>query len=118
MFDPDEFWTFADELLNAPEEADECACRVAAGRAYYAIFLTLKRSLGEKGIEFSNDGRDHSRVVRSLKDRHRDPLANAVNSLLRLREKADYDLDALVDFGTVSFTVNQYRSQYANAKGF
>ena len=116
MFDPDEFWTFAENLLNS-SSPDECACRVAAGRAYYAIFLTLKKSMRDNhGETFGNRASDHGLVVRTLRERNRHPLANAVNSLYKLRETADYDLDAIVDHSTVTFEIEKFRLQYENAK--
>ena len=73
MFDPNDFWTFAEKLLDS-SAPDECACRVAAGRAYYAMFLMLKRSLQDNhGVKFDNSARDHSHVVRILRARSKHP---------------------------------------------
>jgi len=92
MFNPDLFWNLAESLLQS-QNADECKCRTAANRAYYAFLLTLRLSLETKHkISFRHDANDHSEIVRILQSRNRDALAEALRSLLRLRETADYEL--------------------------
>lgn len=50
MFDPDRFWEFSQELLQKGNALDECGARIAAGRAYYAFFLTAKLRLQGRGV--------------------------------------------------------------------
>ena len=117
MFDPDEFWRFAESLISG--NADECACRVAAGRAYYAMFLTLyQRVQGRPGVHLRGDRQDHGYLVKLLFERNRVPMAEALKGLGRLREKADYDLGYNLRLEEVSFAVDQYRAQYENAKAY
>ncbi len=118
MFDPDEFWRFAERLLGAAD-SNECDARVAAGRAYYAFFLTIRRSIEHRqpGTFLGRAG-DHSRAVRLLRQRRRYQLAEALAALYELRELADYDLDGVVDQTIVSLEIDQARTQYENAKVF
>ncbi len=116
MFDPDLFWRFAEKLLK-DTTVDECQCRTAAGRAYYAFFLTVRdRFETRENIRFSHSAADHSYVVRLLKERNRDNVAQALSQLLRLREEADYEMGPAVDVFRVSLALDKARSQYTNAK--
>jgi|GEM_PF-2144509 hypothetical protein len=118
MFDPDEFWQFAVDLLDG-DDPNECEARVAAGRAYYAFFLTLRSSL-ERQLPgtFRGGAGDHSQAVRLLRERNRHPLAATLRGLYRLRELTDYDLESETSPARISYEITRAQSQYQNAKVF
>lgn len=115
MFDPEQFWQYATRML-ADEELSECEARVAAGRAYYAFFLTVRERLRAANVEFRGQAQDHAQAIRVLRDRRKDGIADRLQALSRLREHADYDLDSELTSGRVRYTVNQARKAYENAR--
>ena len=111
MFNPDEFWQLAQELLgdvNAPE----VRCRTAANRAYYAFFLVARDRLS---IGLAQNASDHGRVLFELRRRGRHRLADALASPRRLREQADYNLISQVSRSDVVDLMEDSESQYQNA---
>ena len=115
MFDPDNFWNHALQLLSQPG-VDECSARVAAGRAYYAFFLTVRNRLQNQGVTFRKDARAHTEVTRELRRRHRTPMEEALKSLYRERENADYQLENEVTGSQVSYLMDASESPYLQAK--
>lgn len=116
MFDPDLFWQFAETLIKE-SSVDECKCRTAAGRAYYAFFLTVRNALETRHkVGFTHSGTDHSQVIRELRHRQREQMADALDELLRLREHADYDMGTQLNINRVSFAIDKARNPYSYAK--
>jgi len=116
MFDPDLFWQYAENLMTVPHPS-ECESRIAAGRAYYAFFLTARDRFENHHQEtFAHDASDHSKVIRLLQNRNYEPLAEALRQLLRLREGSDYKMDLVVEGRRVSLAIKQFHSQYVNCK--
>ena len=113
MFDPHSFWTFAQGLLGS---ADECRCRVAAGRAYYAFFLTVRERLKGMGVVFREEAGDHGKALEALRQQHKYPIADTLGSLYRLRETADYVLEESVTTEQVEYAMENASIQYELAK--
>ena len=89
MFYPDQFWQYAQSLSRRPS-LDECDARVAAGRAYYAFFLTVRSRL--TGVQFRQDASDHGTAVLALRRQNKVAKASQLRILGRIRHRADYEL--------------------------
>ena len=112
MFNPDEFWTLAVSLM---EQADpsEAQCRTAAGRAYYAFFLTVRERLRMSDI---STGEVHGRVLSELRRRGRLNMAMALGSLRRLRDTADYSIAAVFTADMVRQAMQRWNGEYRQAQ--
>ena len=84
-FNPSEFLRLANEL--ARDNSDEAKLRSAVGRAYYAVFLQARESLGLSG----NRRRIHRLVIGRLKGTDRS-AGDQLDKLETLRGEADYEL--------------------------
>lgn len=87
MFDPLEFFYFANSLHKEPPKLVNAAARSSVSRAYYAAFLVAR---DEAGIT-SKSGSIHRDVDNyySKKDKR---VANQLKVLKTLRSDADYEL--------------------------
>lgn len=91
MFNPREWLQLAESLA---ERADEASLRTAVNRMYYGAFLRNRMSLeANELLTPSGDAKDHRLVARTLNQRRRPRAGSALNSLYRLRERADYEPD-------------------------
>ncbi|MBI4339114.1 MAG: hypothetical protein HY680_04080 [Chloroflexi bacterium] len=112
MFDPDDFWQLVQALVATPTPS-EAASRTAASRAYYALYLTVRERLG---LPTAGEAADHGRVLAELRNRGRWRLAQAMGSLRRLRNQADYDLDTSITRSIVADAISHTESYYQSAK--
>ncbi len=112
MFDADEFWLLARELLR-DARAGEGHCHTAASRAYYAFFLIARDHLR---LPLAHNASDHVRVLFELRRRGRIRLANDLASLRRLRELADYDRTIVVNRSDVMELLEDVEAQYQQVK--
>ncbi len=94
LFDPAEFFRLAQELLAAQEH--EAYLRTAINRAYYACFHLALISCRRKWSWVAPDYGQHRGVIRKLREQRLTHLARQLDSLLVLREQADYDLAVTV----------------------
>ncbi len=87
--DPRELVRYAQDLYKANrDEIDrEVQLRTAINRAYYGAFLTARDSAG---ISFSQ-ANVHIAVASHYRDEKNGIVANNLDSLKRLRQKADYE---------------------------
>ncbi len=100
-FAPEEFYNLAKWLCGeagvpAGEQGvrhDEAAIRTSISRTYYAAHLMTREALVRKGWSPPKGGA-HEAVLRELRGRHKMRLAGDLNKLRRLREHADYHIDA------------------------
>jgi len=83
-------------------DVDEALYRTAINRTYYSIFLKLREYLGirDKGKKHGCVS-IHRRVYIYLKNRGYENVAVWFNTLRKLREMADYNLEKKVDIKTV-----------------
>lgn len=84
-FDPEEFLHFATKLASSAR--DETDLRIAAGRAYYCMFLIARDRLG-----VTTHNQAHSAVRNALSPRNR-TAAGQLDKLRRARVTADYRLE-------------------------
>ena len=115
MFDPDNFWNHALQLLSQ-QEVDECSARIAAGRAYYAFLLTVVNRLQNQGVIFGKGAGIHGKAIGELRRRNRRPMAEDLRRLCREREEADYDLELEINGDKVMWAMQSAENSYANAK--
>src|SRR4030042_2673213 len=88
-FNPKEFYNFGVSI--AGRHTTEVGYRTAIGRLYYSCHLIGINSTKNKGWYKPRDtGDDHSGLRRSLRENHRDALADQLLDLQVLREHADY----------------------------
>ncbi len=81
MFSPEDFLTLAEELLR--RDRREATLRTVISRAYYAVFLSLRRSLARSGTRHSELWREVGRI---------DHKSGLVGDRMRnLRNAADYE---------------------------
>lgn len=91
-FDAGEFFALAERI--ALQEISESAYRTAISRSYYACHLVGRESATLKGwLSPSYSGADHMGLVRVLQS-HGVPVSARLQALLRLREHADYHVEA------------------------
>lgn len=100
--DPDDVLGVADDLakdypeLDAAdwESSDDARYRSSVSRAYYAVFLHIKKRLADVGYTVPGDNA-HNRVRmafdKALGHKHKIPLN--LKSLMATRKDADYDLE-------------------------
>ncbi|MFC0269649.1 HEPN domain-containing protein [Kushneria aurantia] len=87
---PDRLLSIASEQLDATP-LDQPRLRTAINRAYYAAFLTA-RTYCEYHQFAPESGASHERVINSLLARpNLARYGNQLNTIKRLRHKADYD---------------------------
>lgn len=99
MFDPALFAEIGKNIANAGSLDKEARCRTALGRAYYALFLSIRSALRQaqgRPIHGREDHLDHGRLPIALYSAE-DPALSAIAKLLdelnRARRTADYVLD-------------------------
>ncbi len=68
------------------------------------------------GIHLVQNASDHGRVLFELRRRGRHRLADALASLRRLREQADYDLTTVVERDNVLELLEDVEPDYQSAK--
>ena len=101
MFDPFEYVVLARQLLagslGAPFEgrrvSEECRLRVALGRAYFALFLSIRNAIAQKhGIRVGwiNHGLLHTYMRHSKAGSEMQALGHELRRLYALRQQADY----------------------------
>ncbi len=100
--DPRLFLTVAQTLVEsvrpsstAPSRPCEAECRSAAGRAYYAAFLTAHEFLFWTGVRVLKNAGCHTGVQYALNNSGHAILrqvATALNTLAEFRRAADYDM--------------------------
>lgn len=108
---PDEFLVLAEQLATGPGEA---ALRSAISRAYYAVFHVVLQELGP-AFEIPVDASGHRILGHCLRNcgvPQAVPLAQTLDSLRDLRNRADYRLD---DVGPSPATV---AARVASARRF
>tara|TARA_B100000446_G_scaffold161039_1_gene160261 strand:+ start:1801 stop:2205 length:405 start_codon:yes stop_codon:yes gene_type:complete len=101
-FDPNGFITIAESLHHAGKSMtgnnQDAAFRAAAGRYYYACFLSIYKRCGLGGDDF--DDHRHRDVIKKLVKSNKSEERNIGNSLAALhdiRRDADYYVDRVVD---------------------
>ena len=96
------FLDVARELLSGTTEAH---WRSAAGRAYYSVILEAKSALDRWGIILQRRDPIHAAVrlrLTYVQDADLQLVGKALDDLVRLRNKADYDLTSPGPFANSS----------------
>src|SRR5437868_6643548 len=94
---------FLDLAKEVVAGATEYHWRGAAVHAYYALFLECRDALGRWGFAVPRGVNVHAHVRLKLtyaKDADLKELGTALDRLVKLRNKASYDLSALPDFAS------------------
>lgn len=93
-FNPEDFLEVGTRVLSSPDLGSEAFIRTAIGRAYYAAHLFARETLlAQHRIERDRKGKTrHGAVIRALNKPGTEFAANALDSLMTLREGSDYDL--------------------------
>lgn len=74
--------------------SDEAAQRAAVSRAYYAAFCTVRNfAQMEYGFVGRKSSADHGALIRLLRDRERQELADHLEKLRKWRNFCDYEND-------------------------
>jgi hypothetical protein len=93
-FVPKDFHDLA--LWLASQRADESSRRTAISRIYYAVHLTARERLLERGwLTPTGKGDDHARVIRELRTRRFRDRGDQLRYLRELREHSDYHVSAV-----------------------
>ena len=97
---------------------DECALRIAANRAYYAMYHTVRRGYNRKYPKeaLDNSYADHRRLRGLLLQKRQFPLSQSLGVLYELRELADYRLDEDMDSEQVKRLILSQQRAYEIAK--
>lgn len=104
-FDSLEWVNLADTLAA---NGDEASFRAAIGRYYYAVFVKSRDTLSANGLlTVSHGDGDHRAVVEALNNNKRGAAGQALNSLRRGRNTADYDTTLPVSRSDVSRAKHQ-----------
>lgn len=99
-------WVNLAETLAA--NGDEASLRAAIGRYYYAVFVKSRDALSAKGLlTISHGDGDHRAVVDALNNNKRGAAGQALNSLRRGRNTADYDMTLPVSRAEVSRAMHE-----------
>jgi hypothetical protein len=92
-FDAREFRDLADWLVT--NRNNEASLRTAISRIYYAAHLLAReRLIAKRNWSPTGRGNDHSGVIIALRQGRTRQLSDNLRELLRLREHADYHLEA------------------------
>ena len=97
-FDPAGFYELATVLLSNAQ--NESYLRTSVSRAYYACFHLATLGCRRKWSWEPPSYGEHRAVVRKLREQRQLYLAANLQTLLGLRELADYDLNVSVDEAT------------------
>jgi uncharacterized protein (UPF0332 family) len=93
-FDAYEFHTLANWLVA--NQTNEASLRTAISRMYYAAHLLAReRLITKRNWSPTGGGADHSGVINALRRGRTSQLSYNLRELLRLREHADYHLEAM-----------------------
>ena len=97
-FDAAEFNTLA--LWLVEQRSDESSLRTSISRTYYAgHLLAVKKLMEQRRWEPKGTGDDHQAVIRELNRGRTTVLSQHLGHLLRLRQHADYHVDASESIG-------------------
>lgn len=98
-FEPEAFLVVAESIVHDGARVSEALLRTAVGRAYYAAHLYAREDLlRRRRINRDRRGKTrHGAVIRALNTPATQLAANALDQLMALRERSDYDLDSMVD---------------------
>lgn len=90
--DPKDLADYAFDLYNQckPVPCSELEIRTIINRAYYGAFLTARDFSGVQ----NTSGSIHREVIEHYQNKHIGRVSNNLDSLKRLRQKADYELDS------------------------
>ncbi|MDO6422881.1 hypothetical protein [Saccharophagus degradans] len=91
---PQDFVKFAYSLLKANDKQDGCEIqlRTSINRAYYGAFLTARNHAGIT----NSSGSVHKDVIEHYLNQKAGKVGNNLDSLKRLRQKADYEPDKTI----------------------
>jgi len=114
LFNPETFYELAKlmkmELIkNVPNNLHESTYRTCISRAYYSVFLSLRKDLIK--IPISNNkiknslltGVSHAIIAESIKGVDF-KIGNYIINLRKLRNKADYKIDEHIDIKDVDYS--------------
>lgn len=96
VFDPYDYYSLAQEVLQMDTQYTEARNRTAISRAYYAAFLLARQLVKDKrpdllgGVERREI---HFRVREALQGMGQHVLASKLFQLARWRGNSDYDID-------------------------
>ena len=93
-FDPLIFLELAKKIRSNKNFDYQGKLRTAIGRAYYAAFLKSLSKLQSLGDSFSDNSRIHSEVRYKLQKRKKSNIASKLESLFKMRIRADYKIYA------------------------
>jgi uncharacterized protein (UPF0332 family) len=88
-FDGNGFVKIASEILSCTQADPESAARTAAGRFYYGAFLQARDAANIK----NTSGSVHDSVIQAYAAKN-SKLSNQLNELRKLRNAADYQINA------------------------
>jgi hypothetical protein len=127
-FDPGEF-TFVGKyvLKGQPLDVREARVRTSLGRAYYALFVSVRRAIATKAGKHVDHSIDHGQLQNLLMmgaRQEKDPknsgklisLASLLSDLMTARLKADYALDPSTAWRTKLSDIGFARSQVDQAR--
>ena len=103
-FDPSDFYDLAVALPSL--DAREASLRTAISRAYYACFHLARLGCQRKWSWTPPPFGEHRSVIRKLREQRVLQLAAALQTLLDLREHADYDLATPIDAATCNHALD------------
>ncbi|BDQ31146.1 hypothetical protein NZNM25_01500 [Nitrosopumilus zosterae] len=101
MFSPDEFLTFVKTIRRKNELQTEAGVRTALNRCYFSSLVKAKNHLESKGNNFSNNEEMHKEIIEKVKEAN-ETMGDKLNTLLEMRNKADYDMEFNGDSGLIS----------------
>ena len=104
---PRDFVKFANDLFQANYKSSTCEIqlRTAINRAYYGAFLTARNYAGIN----NSSGSIHNEVISYYQNQNIGKVGNSLDSLKRLRQKADYEPDKVI-------AITDARTSCRNAK--
>ncbi len=93
-FNPLFFLEVARELANIEREA---LARTSISRSYYAAFLLSREILSSYGRQVkTGKPKDHELVITEFRKLGRRDIGDKLDSLRKMRNEADYELDKLI----------------------
>ena len=94
-FDPEGFLNLAREILSG--DPSEAGLRTAISRSYYAVHHKAADTLAADALfTRTYSGVDHEMVIELLRGR-RGPEGDRVDTLRKLRNRADYRIDVNIE---------------------
>jgi len=105
-FDPEIFLEISKQLRRNKNFDLKGRLRTSIGRSYYAAFLKSQLKLQSLGKAFSDDSRIHAEVRDNLQKLKQSNIASKLESLFKMRVKADYKPYAKIDFSLCDSSIS------------